>query len=330
MSGPCFPSGDRFALSAFADGSVLVDLETGAFYRLQGAADRIGRGLAENLSPSTIAENLAAEYRIPLDQAHQDVQTMLAQLQAPPVAAGPNPISFRATNTDYTLCWQGQPLYRIDPGQRRLHPLTVAEPGADIVTELLWAVPHLLLLANHFVLHASAILDGELVTAFCGPSGLGKTTLAQRFAAHGCRIVSEDLLVVRFDGDRPMVVLGAEERIRRWASAMAPALTAGQAIDTAPLLALIDGEPAVLREVFFPRRSSTEVSTFFREPLGQADAFLMLLENSFAELGQRSVWLRLLEANRRLVQEAALARFVIPEGLSLLEAAVMAYRAAIP
>jgi hypothetical protein len=56
------------------------------------------------------------------------------------------------------------------------------------------------------VLHASAVADGRHAIAFCGPTGIGKSTLAAALCSAGCQFVSDDVLAIRLDSaGRPTV-----------------------------------------------------------------------------------------------------------------------------
>lgn len=70
-------------------------------------------------------------------------------------------------------------------------------------------LPLVLGLEGSLVLHASGVhVDGLGVVAFAGPAGAGKSSLAAAMGLAGHRIVSDDSLLVRRRGDRPVVVPG--------------------------------------------------------------------------------------------------------------------------
>lgn len=74
-------------------------------------------------------------------------------------------------------------------------------------------VSYLLMVAGHYVLHASAVeLPNGKAVGFVGPTGRGKTTCAALLCAEGCGLVTDDVLVVDLEADAP--------RCRRGASAL--------------------------------------------------------------------------------------------------------------
>ncbi|MBS0472229.1 MAG: hypothetical protein JSR60_14250 [Proteobacteria bacterium] len=73
---------------------------------------------------------------------------------------------------------------------------------------------------GRLVLRASAIASGGKAILFCGASGSGKSTLAAALAAHGLRVLGDDICVL--DGDRPseLEVHGDGSRPRLWRDAL--------------------------------------------------------------------------------------------------------------
>jgi hypothetical protein len=69
-------------------------------------------------------------------------------------------------------------------------------------------------------LHANAVeIDGKAV-AFMGESGSGKSTLAAWFHDHGCRVLADDVCVVRFDATGRAMACAGLPRLRLWVDAM--------------------------------------------------------------------------------------------------------------
>src|SRR5205807_1897874 len=108
-----------------------------------------------------------------------------------------------------------------------------------------------------------------------------KTTLAQTFEVTGRRTVSEDLVLLAFDGDNPEVILAGETTVRAWAAAEAPRLAAGGRVTTDGLADAGRGPRAPLREVWFVRRSADVLPTLQFDSLARSEALVRMLENSF-------------------------------------------------
>ena len=69
-------------------------------------------------------------------------------------------------------------------------------------------------------LHANAIEIGGSAVAFMGPSGYGKSTLADWFTRQGYRMVADDVCAIRLERGVPMVEPGIP-RLRLWEDALA-------------------------------------------------------------------------------------------------------------
>lgn len=68
-------------------------------------------------------------------------------------------------------------------------------------------------------LHANALEVGGRVVAVLGPSGAGKSTLAAWLMTKGCRLLSDDVCVVRFHEAGPAVHPGVP-RLRLWGESL--------------------------------------------------------------------------------------------------------------
>lgn len=69
------------------------------------------------------------------------------------------------------------------------------------------------------VLHGSAIEVEGASVVFCGPSGIGKSTLAAGFHQRGYRFLADDLCAVAPHDGRPVVIPGFP-RLKLWADAL--------------------------------------------------------------------------------------------------------------
>jgi hypothetical protein len=121
----------------------------------------------------------------------------------------------------YLLDFDGRATFELTPDATELrcsHPEHI--PMETAVTLLVdQVVPLVLAQRRALVFHGSAIdLDGR-ATAFMGPSGRGKSTLAAHLVARGHRLLADDC--VRFDqvddaGRRSLVVQPAYPGVRLW------------------------------------------------------------------------------------------------------------------
>ncbi|MCO7227300.1 hypothetical protein [Pleionea sp. CnH1-48] len=68
---------------------------------------------------------------------------------------------------------------------------------------------------HYLVLHASVIATSRGALAFCGPSGVGKSTLTQAFIKHGFQFLSDDLCLVKEDKDGLKVYPGYPQ-VKLW------------------------------------------------------------------------------------------------------------------
>jgi hypothetical protein len=68
---------------------------------------------------------------------------------------------------------------------------------------------------GRFVLHASAVSMHGGAVAFTGPSGRGKSTLVAALARAGYALIADDMTVIDFDGQRPVVTSGFP-RVKLW------------------------------------------------------------------------------------------------------------------
>lgn len=69
-------------------------------------------------------------------------------------------------------------------------------------------------------LHASAVTFGGAAIAFCGPPGMGKSTLAAFCVEAGARLVADDVLVISNDGGDHAMVNPGMPKVKLWRDAL--------------------------------------------------------------------------------------------------------------
>jgi len=70
-------------------------------------------------------------------------------------------------------------------------------------------------------LHASVVAINGSAVALCGHAGAGKSTLAAMLAAHGFRVIADDLCIVDARGGEEVSVLPNSVRLQLWCDALA-------------------------------------------------------------------------------------------------------------
>jgi hypothetical protein len=69
-------------------------------------------------------------------------------------------------------------------------------------------------------LHASAVAVGNRAIAFCGPPGMGKSTLAAFCVDAGARLVADDILVVTTDRENGVIAKPGMPKVKLWRDAL--------------------------------------------------------------------------------------------------------------
>jgi len=100
----------------------------------------------------------------------------------------------------------GEAMFAFDQEARSLQIAFTETVVESRRTQILldWVVPYVLADLGHLVLHATAVDIDGFAWAFCGKSGLGKSTLAVSFALAGRSLVADDTFVL--DRDRQSVL----------------------------------------------------------------------------------------------------------------------------
>lgn len=127
------------------------------------------------------------------------------------------------------------------------------KPDEDILPFLMGsAFGALLQQRRTLVLHGSAIeVNGESMV-FCGPSGIGKSTLAAGFQARGYRFLADDLCAIALSYGHPSVIPGFP-RLKLWSDSL-------KRLDTARDELQSVRRGAEIQKFFLPPERRCEVS----------------------------------------------------------------------
>ena len=93
-----------------------------------------------------------------------------------------------------------------DAGQIVVTPSPLASAETIVDRHRRTVVPLALQALGYEVLHASAVSLPRGVVAFCGPSGIGKSTVACAFGHRGYAVRADDVVVLRFAGRSASIV----------------------------------------------------------------------------------------------------------------------------
>lgn len=163
----------------------------------------------------------------------------------------------------------------------------------DAVTYLLGPILGFALrLRGVLAFHASAVLIDGRAVALLGPSGAGKSTTAAAFAAAGVAVLSDDVVAVRlvdgvamaYPSYRLLRLWDESERILFGTVGQLPLLTPTwdkRALPLGPSHPFHEA-PAPLGDLFVLAARSDDPRAPYVEPLGAGQAFMELVENTYA------------------------------------------------
>ncbi len=205
----------------------------------------------------------------------------------------------------------GRPIFSIEPVSRRLQ--LVAHPGelaGPLVLYLQAIIPKLLAFLEIPVLHAAACSVGENLLAFSGISGAGKTTTARAFERSGAILRSEDLVILSFAGDSPLMYLHGERFARDWAREAATRLEKrpDRELDFYELTGTPNGPTVPVTDIWFvevTRRAGVDLKL---RTLELASGVLTLLRTGMLASSQADHWRDFLRRSRFLADKVALSR----------------------
>ncbi len=223
---------ERFALATFADGGVVVDLQTGSYSRVNATGAVMLAAFEGAATLDAAAEACASRFGIAGDVALRDLSALVGDLNREGVRREPlDPFRYRpAADGGYDVWHDATHVLHVHEGGRLL---TLASPPEALPLRIYDYVsgiaPKILFLRGVTVMHGSSCMRGDSLLGICGKSRAGKTTTARTFAKHGCALMSEDLLVFDPDLSKARVFVEGEKTVDRWFHDGARALEADHA-----------------------------------------------------------------------------------------------------
>lgn len=161
-----------------------------------------------------LPELLAGEGRVDVFIAVGRMVSVASREHSPILCAGVSPNRVHLT-------WGGVGDLLIEDGQRMT---VVSGPDADEDALRLFVLGAGLGVLLHqrglLVFHASGVVINDQVVGFIGAKGWGKSTTAATLHQRGYALISDELLVVRFDGQGQPLVIPGSPQIKLWADAL--------------------------------------------------------------------------------------------------------------
>jgi hypothetical protein len=320
---------ERYVVRAFPSGGVIVDLETGNYFRVDARAAVACAALIDGDTAAAAAHEVANLLAITPEHAERVITDTRAALAAAPVRGVPTgPYHFHPEEDGYGLWHAGKRVLAVG-----LPDLEVSvPPGLGIEQSPLLefyvraVAPKIMFTRGLSVLHAASCRVGEKLLAFAGQSGAGKTTTARAFVQAGATSISEDLLVFKATAPRPTVALGSEERVHGWAKRAAEHLAAGAArMPSHDLAAMADGPDMPLSAVLFVDAARRAGSDFVVRSLSDADGLLALMENDFLGASSTESWRQFIATATALCSAIQLGEVTAPAGVERLAPAAARY-----
>jgi hypothetical protein len=320
---------DRYLVASFPSGGVVVDLETGNYFRVDAKAAAACAALTR-ASTEEAASELAARFGVGYAHAQRIVADTRASLEAAPVVGAPTgPYHFYREEGGYGLWHKGERVLLVTDGE--LDIIVPEERRAERSSRLEFYVralaPKILFIRGVSVLHASACAGNGKLVAFAGMSGAGKTTTVQAFVDEGARAISEDLVILKPGSQRPSVVLDGENHVHAWARNVSERLAEGKTVVSSKDLAgATDGAHEGLDVVHFLDATRRHPgSNFEPHTLGEPDGLLALMANDFLGDSSHDGWRRYFQLAEEMAADLDLIALDAPAGLSSLGPAARLY-----
>lgn len=317
----------RYLLARYPTGGVVVDLESGNYYRLNGSAALVCDALRAG---GDVEGRIASELGVPHAEAVQIVANVTAGLAVPAVRDTPQgSYHFHPAPGGYVLRNGARILLEVEGADLSIRLPFDSDPSRQMQVEVYVRalVPKLLFQRGVTVLHASACIAAGKLIAFAGVSGAGKTTTARAFAKAGAELVSEDLVVLAPEARQAAVLTGAEPFIFAWARRVGLQLLSDpqKTVPSDSLQSLLDGPAAQLDQLFFLDRFRRAGTEFTISPIAEPDALISLMTHDFLGAVEPEAWRRFFDRARTFVELADLREATAPDGVDHLAQAAARY-----
>jgi hypothetical protein len=319
---------ERFALAAFDDGGIVLDVTSGSYWRLNASAAIFCSAFESASTERDALFAVANRTRLPTAVVETQWRTISGALGAPGTrGARVGTLDYRATDGGAFDLFDGETrVMHVGADGGTVTLCAQLEGGPFTAFDYLKALaPKVLSLKGHLVLHGSAVGRGSEGIAMCGVSGAGKTTTARCLARAGCTLLAEDLLVLDPATERASLFRHGERAILRWCAEGKARLQApGTTFSTARLLDALSGETVGLDTIWFvdAQRRGPHLR---HAPISRSVALEQILSHAFLGTFNPDRWRQYLESTRRLTQDTRGFELWTPLGLEQLEAAVQSY-----
>ena len=212
-----------------------------------------------------------------------------------PLPSGEAWLAFVRRPHGYLLRFPQYADYEIGLEDRHIvcHPLPGVNDETILHLFLDQVFPLVLSTQGRVLVHASAVATPAGIAAFAGDSGMGKSTLATSFAAHGCALITDDCLNLDLSAEQALGLPGYPG-LRLWDSSIS------QLFDQAPPLSevahysekkrlavqranlLYCDEPLPVCGIFFLTAQDATTSTDIQiARLSEREAFFQLMSHTF-------------------------------------------------
>lgn len=326
------PFSERYLVASYADGGVVVDLQSGNYYRVNRTAALVCETLGQQADRTVADRFIANELRVDEAEASRIVDHVVSDLGSTRIHGEiQGSYHFYPTETGYELRHGGRRVLNIftDDSRIEIEPTAASTMTASQLELYVRAfAPKLLFQAGIAMLHASACLIDQSLIAFSGLSGAGKTTTAQALQGAGAKLVSEELLVFAPDGPSAVVITGGEALVFEWSRTAASELFRERrcsASMTSLIADLGSGSTNALQEIVFLDNTRRRGIEFTTERLQGASALAELFRHHFLGAAETEAWRRFFRVAVALVESVEMRLGWSPEGIDCLPGAAARY-----